>query len=202
MALVGSPSAALATGESTKPLEGPGDVWVHMAESRQEKIAPAGCERVHRVHKTDGSRAGLGVKHRRLCRLQAQCPATTDALLQACPEHGSQGANLDRIPKRRSGTMQFCDVNGARRDASRAYGGPDDLLLRRPVWRGQRAAPPILLRRTPRYEHKWRITRHFIIKSRQKMHHASLGPAVSVGPRVEGLAATVPGQHRRTRQDP
>ena len=194
----------VALAETTRaagPLEGPPDVRIDVAQSRQDAHARRRLDRSYRVQKPDGTGARLGVQHGRLGRLQPEWHTRRPI---AAPKDGPEGADLDRIPERRPRTVHLHDMNCPRSQARRAQRGTYDLLLCRPVGRGQRAAPTVLQGGTPGDEddRRYLVRAHRIDARREKMDDAALRPAVPVGPRVEGLAAAVRGQHGRPRQHP
>ena len=107
-------------------------------------------------------------------------------------EDALQGAHLDRIPQRSTGSVHARDVDG--RDVS--DGRPDDGLLRGSARRGQPRAPAVLVDRCAYHSDRHLACRRGLVELVAHLEDGGpLGPTVSVGALVERLAPSVCREH-------
>src|SRR5579863_8020413 len=125
---------------------------------------------------------------------RAQCANTPGWTING--EHGAERLGLDRIPQKSACAMRLNALNAAGRNAGSAIGFAQDRLLGERIRRHQAVAPSVLVNRAAA---NYRVNRiafgHGLRERLQNDDPRALTADVTVGPRVEGLAAAVGSHH-------
>ena len=144
--------------------------------------------RQHHLHHPQHPRRRLRVPEVRLRRAQPQRTLVTARR----PEHRSQGACLDRIPKAGARPVRLDHVDLVRAHPARRQCRPDHTLLARTVGRRQTLAPPVLVHRraTDQRQDLIAITLRVGLPL-QHQHPAAFTPPGAVGAIREALAPAI-----------